>query len=140
MMNYRVQRSVYGLLTLGLLALFSVWLMQTGNAQEQQIARDVPLPGESTTVLQSISDGAQSAIVSCVDRNSQPPVSSSAALVIPAPMNPSIAHEAVAINRLGNIMFTLSVTNVSAGSDAGVRLTLVNRLSVSLTCDVHYVQ
>ena len=135
----KIQRPVYVLLMLSVV-LISAWWMQTGIAQEQQVARDIPLPGESITVLQSISDGAQSAIVSCVDRNSQPPVSSSAAVVIPAAMTPSIAHEAVAVNRLDRIMFTLSVTNVSAGSDAGIRLTLVNRLSVPLVCDVHYVQ
>ncbi len=126
-------------LAIGVVALLGVWHYSTGgNAQTEKVIRGVELGSESTAVINSPLMGAQTAIISCLDLTSQSsPVSSSTAVVIPAPMDMSIAHEAVATNRFDRIMFTVNATN---RTNIGVRLTLVNRLAVNLTCDVFFLQ
>lgn len=133
----RARVFAYTALGLGVGVFLGVLLAYTGgNAQQEKALRAVALPAEATTVVESPLTGTQSAIVTCLDTSGQAPVSSSAAVVVPAPMNPSVAHEAVAVNRLDRIMFTLSVTN---RTNIGVKLTLVNRLTVGLSCDVHFL-
>ncbi len=131
----------WSLMTLGwgMAVVLGAALWGAGSAAQppEPALRAVALPGESTAVVDSPLAGAQSAVVTCLDLSGQAPVSASAAVVVPAPQNPSPAHEAVAVNRLDRIMFTLSVTH---RTNAGVRLTLVNRLTVGLSCDVHFLQ
>lgn len=124
--------------SLGAVTMLGVWLQSaSGSAQQESILREVALGAESTAVVQSPLTGTQSAIISCLDLSQSSPVSSSAAVVMPEPMDTSVAHEAVAITRFDRIMFTVNATH---RTNTGVRLTLVNRVAVDLTCDVHFLQ